>query len=250
MERSITVLQEFGAAIMATGAQGRAAGTSALRRAENAPDFLDRARAALGFAVEILSGANEARLGYRGALSDLPMELDELHPPIVLDPGGGSTEVFQALASGLAVSLEVGAVRLTEAFLHHDPPTSGELEALVEHVRGISEQLNASTEAPLVAVGGTATTLAALALKLERYDGSKVHGFRLSLSTIRTLRERLVAVPLVERAKIPCLPPGRADIAVAGALLLEELVEHLGAQCVVVSDRWLRFGLIAEILEA
>jgi exopolyphosphatase/guanosine-5'-triphosphate,3'-diphosphate pyrophosphatase len=246
MDRTVAVLEEFGAAIMACGARARAAGTSALRRATNRDEFLERAQEALRFPLEVLSGPDEARLGYRGAISDLPGVSSEALP-LVVDPGGGSTEVFRH--GGQITSLEAGAVRLTEGFLHHDPPSPAQLEALTRHARAQAASLEPAAGRPVVTVGGTATTLAALSAGLRAYDSRQVHGRRLTLEEIRSLRVRLAALPLVERERIPCLSPGRADIIVAGALLLEVVLTQLAVEETIVSDRGLRYGLIAEIME-
>ena len=245
--RTLAVLEEFGVAIVALGAEARAAGTSALRRAEDADEFLERAREALGLSLEVLSGAEEARLGYLGALSDLE-GITPSDRPVLVDPGGGSTEVIRG--GEAALSLETGAVRLTETFVHSDPPADEEITALRAHVVEGLSALEPAGDRPVVAAGGTATTLAALALGLERYDGRQVHGFQMALSEVVSLRRRLAALSLVEREEIPCLPPGRADVAVAGAVLLEELISGLGVDGVTVSDRGLRFGLIEEILSS
>ena len=251
MERTLTVLEEFGSAVVALDATGRAVGTSALRRAHNADAFLDRAADALGFPVEIVSGVDEARLGYRGALSDLPgVDIDD--EPVVVDPGGGSTEVI-ADRGRRAVSLEVGAVRLTEAFLplpENDPPRPAALTELVAHVRRVVAPLEPAHGRPIVGVGGTATTLAAVELGLDHYDPARVHGTALELETMRALVARLSALTIAEREAIPCLPPGRADVAVAGGLLLVELISQLGSDRLTVSDRGLRYALIAEIIDA
>lgn len=250
--RTIAVLEEFGAAIVALGAEARAVGTSALRRAENAEDFLSEAARALGVSVEILSGLEEARIGYKGALNGLE-HIDENDDPIVLDPGGGSTEVVSSRGRS-AMSLELGAVRLTEAFRlstpHDDPPSETALVELKAHVRAAVEGLEQADGRPVIAVGGTATTLAALTLGLERYDSVRVHGSRLTLASIRSLNTRLTSLSLKEREKIPCLPPGRADISVAGGVILEELLHHLAVEELTISDRGLRYGLITEIIGA
>lgn len=252
MARTLVVLEEFGRAILALGATARAVGTSALRRADNAEGFLARAREALGtgVSVEVLSGEAEAALGARGALNELP-GVTPAQAPVVIDPGGGSTEVIATTPEGgvaRARSLEVGAVRLTEAFVRSDPPAPAELDALAARARAVVARLEPAGGRPVVAVGGTATTLAALHLGLDRYDGARVHGARLSRGAAAALRARLAALPLAKRETIPCLPRGRADVAVAGALLLEALLDRLGAAELVVSDRGLRYGLIAEIL--
>lgn len=247
MDRTVAVLEEYGRAVTAFGARARAAGTSALRRADNRDELLERAREALGFPLEVLSGDDEARLGYRGALIGLP-GIAEGDRPLVIDPGGGSTEVF--VRPDQVVSLEVGAVRLTERFLEHDPPAAGELEACAGRVRDEAAGLDPAGDRTVVGLGGTVTTLAAVAAGLASYDSDQVHGRKLGLDEIREQRRRLAALTVVERERIPCLPPGRADVIVAGAVLLEGLLERLGAGRVLVSDRGLRYGLIAEILDS
>jgi exopolyphosphatase/guanosine-5'-triphosphate,3'-diphosphate pyrophosphatase len=245
VEATVAALEEFSCALIATGARARAVGTSALRRATNSGLFVKRSTKVLGVPLEILSGADEARLGYKGALSELS-DLPDAPPAVVLDPGGGSTEVITEGEREL--SLEVGAVRLTESFISHDPPSEVELEKLVEEVRSLLEMHQPPRGHPAVFVGGTATTLAALSLELDFYDGRKVHGARVPKEKIQALRKRLSKLTIAERALIPCLPSGRADIAVAGALLVEELVDWLEVDSIVVSDRGLRFGLIMELL--
>jgi len=246
MERTVAVLEEFGGAVSALDAEARAAGTSALRRADNAEEFLERARGVLGFQLEVLSGAEEARLGRLGALSGLEGVTDD-DGPVVVDPGGGSTEVFRDAAPPM--SLELGGVRLTEAFLAADPPRSEELESLRAHVRAALAGVSAAGDThPVVAVGGTATTLAALDAELDEYDTSVVHGHHLDAATVRGLAASLAAMPLSKRRTIPCLPQGRADIIVAGALLLAELLEALEVGACVVSDRGLRYGLVLDLI--
>jgi exopolyphosphatase/guanosine-5'-triphosphate,3'-diphosphate pyrophosphatase len=243
---TLAVLEEAGRAALALGAKVRAAGTSALRRATDAESFLARAERALGAPVELLRGEDEARLGWRGALSDLP-GVEAACPPILLDPGGGSTEVTRPPEAPR--SFEVGAVRLTEEFLHHDPPTEPELAAMDRHIDHVLAPLRPARGRLVVAAGGTATTLAAVDLGLVRYDGRAVHGHRVSVERIAALADRLAALPTAERERIPCVAPGRADIAPAGARLLLALLRRLGAAEFVVSDRGLRFGLIEEMLE-
>jgi exopolyphosphatase/guanosine-5'-triphosphate,3'-diphosphate pyrophosphatase len=245
MDRTLRALEEFGVALASLGAEARVAGTSALRRASNAESFIEQARDVLGFPVNILSGPEEARLSYRGALSDLGPELVE-ESPVVIDPGGGSTEVYRSGDQG--VSLELGAVRLTEAFLRSDPPSPEERAALEDHIDAELAMIGPA-ERSVVAVGGGVTTLAALSTGLRRYDSSVVHGFRLASSEVARLADWLAGIPLDERKRIPCLPAGRADIIVAGALVLVALLERLGVEHAVVSDRGLRFGLIAELLD-
>lgn len=228
-------------------------GTSAMRDADGA-DVL-RAQIWHRFRVEprILSGEEEARLTFAGALSGLARSTVDA---VVFDIGGGSTEVVRGRANSagavlgldLAQSFDVGAVRLTERHLRADPPSDEELAALLADARTELEPLRAlaPVEEP-VGIAGTVTTLASIALGLPRYDAARVHGHWLTVDDVRALRRRLQALPLAERRAVVGLEPNRADVIVAGALLLETVLELLGAPGLRVSDRGVRWGLAGEL---
>jgi exopolyphosphatase/guanosine-5'-triphosphate,3'-diphosphate pyrophosphatase len=198
--------------------------TSAVRDAENGEAFLGEIEWSYGFATQLLSGDEEARLLLRGVGA-----VDER--TLVLDVGGGSTE----LVSGAThVSLDVGAVRLTERYLHSDPPTEEELEACAAHVRGVLPPLNV-TDA--IGVAGTVTALAALDLGLEEYDRERVDGHRLTRTGVDAQLARLADVPLAVRREIPALEPERAPVIVAGAVIVDEVLRAYGLDALTVSER-------------
>lgn len=226
-------------------------GTSALRDARGAAAFLDEAERILGVRPRVIAGDEEARLTFRGALSGLRLRGRLL----VFDIGGGSTELIVGDAAGTAppesrVSLDIGSVRLFERFVRTDPPSPAELEAICGVIRsqlaGAAPlaELARGESATLVGVAGTVTTIKALELGLATYDAARVHGAVLTLSAVEALSDQLASLSLAERVKLPGLEPKRADVIVAGALIVRELLRHVGAAELVVSDRGVRFGLL------
>lgn len=224
-----------------------AVGTSALRDAANAAEFVGPAERALGITPRVVTGVEEASLTFDGALSGLTLEGDVG----VVDIGGGSTEFVVGRAGevrevrGSAVSIDIGCVRLTERHCAGDPPSADQLASLrADIATALSAAPTTRRIDHLVAVAGTATTLAALELRLPKYDRARVHGFRLARSAIAAWVERLAAAPLAERRALPGLEPARADVIVAGAVALLAVVERTGKDACIVSERGVRWGLI------
>jgi exopolyphosphatase/guanosine-5'-triphosphate,3'-diphosphate pyrophosphatase len=204
--------------------------TSAVRDAENGEAFLGEVEWSYGFATQLLSGDEEAELMLRGVGAIEPGTL-------VLDIGGGSTEL---VTLDSRTSLDVGAVRLTERFLHGDPPTREELEACAEQVRALLPRLEATSA---VGVAGTLTTLAALDLGLDEYDRQRVHGHELSRGGVERQLERLAALPLAERREVPALEPERAPVIVAGAVIAREVLAAYGLEGYRVSEHDILDGI-------
>lgn len=226
-------------------------GTSALRDANGAQAFLDEAERILGVRPRVIAGDEEARLTFRGALSGLRLSGKLL----VFDVGGGSTELIVGDAASAAqpksrVSLDIGSVRLFERYVRSDPPTHTELanaEAQVALQLASAPPLSrlaVGESITLVGVAGTVTTLKALELGLAPYDASRVHGAVLTLSAVEELCATLAALPLEQRKQLPGLEPKRADVIVAGALIVRDLLRQVGASELIVSDRGVRFGLL------
>lgn len=202
---------------------------------------------------ELVSGEREAELSFAGALGGLPSTHDE--PVVVLDVGGGSSEIVlgEHVRVTTRTSLPVGAVRMTERYVKADPPGAEALADIAAETRRCFLASPFGQGAPLqrprvVAVAGTATTLAAIDLELAEYDGARVHGHPLTLSRMETLRARLAASPLEARRQVVGLQAGRADVIVAGATILLTLVALLGADSLQISDHGLRHGRLAERL--
>jgi exopolyphosphatase / guanosine-5'-triphosphate,3'-diphosphate pyrophosphatase len=232
-------------------------GTSALRDAEGASAFLDEAERILGVRPRVIAGDEEARLTFRGALSGLRLAGKLL----VFDIGGGSTELIVGEATGVAppesrVSLDIGSVRLFERHVRSDPPQLlevAEIEADIERAlasAGPLARVHAHEPLTLVGVAGTVTTLKALELGLEPYDPARVHGAVLTLSAVEALCSKLTSLPLAERQRLPGLQPKRADVIVAGALIVRDLLRRAGALQAIVSDRGVRFGLLEALISA
>jgi exopolyphosphatase/guanosine-5'-triphosphate,3'-diphosphate pyrophosphatase len=249
MDAALAVLREYAAAAAGLGVSPdrvRAVATSAARRALNARTFLDRVKEETGLTLEIISGQEEARLTWRGAIQGI--ELPD-GPSLVIDLGGGSTELIlrdsqQVFAQ---VSLEIGAVRLTEAHLGTGPVDHRRLARLREEIAAALAGLSLPVRPRLaLGVGGTATTLAAMDAGLTDYDAAALHGYNLTRLAIRRWIDALLPAPPAERAALCAVDPGRADYMLAGAAVLEGTLEAAGKQSMRVSTRGLRFGLLLE----
>lgn len=226
-----------------------AVATSAARDAANGAEFFEAAQEAAGLVPEIISGGEEARLVHLSAWGDFGTPGGRL---AVLDVGGGSSEL--TWGGGPAPegrrSFQMGAVRLTERASPVDPPSVDDLrrmrEAAREALREVAE-IRASgvlAGARLVAVAGTVTTLAAVAQALPGYDAARVHGSAMSLGDVTALLGRLAALTSAERSRLPGMEPKRADVIVAGAILVSTALELGGFYALTVSDRGVRWGLL------
>jgi exopolyphosphatase/guanosine-5'-triphosphate,3'-diphosphate pyrophosphatase len=230
--------------------------TSAMRDAAGGDAIHRHVRERLGVNLRVISGDEEARLTFAGALSGLGIDSCR-EPVVVFDVGGGSTEVVHGRTSrggpdvSFAKSLDVGSVRLTERYPTSDPPEKAELETLREAAQDAFRELP-SLPSPYdpVGIAGTVTTLAAVNMRLSPYDGARVHGHTLNRTDLCQIIDRLASVPLASRRQIPGLDPKRADVIVAGAFLVLALVQKLQAQAFRVSDRGVRWGLAESLTEA
>jgi len=227
-----------------------AAGTSALRDAANRKEFLDHIARTHGLSIRVLSGEEEARLTYLGAVSGT-QGIEDGRPLGVLDIGGGSTEVI--LGEGLnvrqALSADVGAVRLTERCFRTLPPSEEDLRRAQAFVRTSFRELPPIDGGrTFLGVAGTLTTLAALDLQLKAYDRARVEGHLLSYERVSELFDRLRGLSLPELLLIPQILPQRADIILAGVVILHTCMTLGGIPVIRVSDRGLRYGLAMEAL--
>jgi exopolyphosphatase / guanosine-5'-triphosphate,3'-diphosphate pyrophosphatase len=213
--------------------------TSALRDAENGEAFLGEVEWSYGFTTRLLSGHDEAMLMFRGVTSERTLE----RGTVIVDIGGGSTELVAGGPDGVRWhdSLDIGSVRLTERFLHSDPPTQDELEAAATAVRALlAERVPDEVRGAVgvaIGVAGTITSLAGLALGLEEYDRDRIHGFELSAAALDGQLRRLASVPLEERRKLRPLDPDRAPVIVGGALIAHEVLVHFGLERLEISER-------------
>lgn len=241
--RTRNVLTDYRRRLESLGAERTlAVATSAVRDAENGEAFLGEVEWSYGFTTREVGGEDEAELTFRGVTSDTSLE----RPTLVLDIGGGSTELVVAGPDGVSSrrSLDIGSVRLTERFLHTDPPTAGELAACASHV-GLALPESLEVE-DAIGVAGTVTTLAAIDLELDVYDRKRVHGHRLTRETIEREVERLAGMPLAERIEVPGLHPDRAPVIVAGGIIVRETLARLGLDELKVSERDILHGIALE----
>jgi exopolyphosphatase/guanosine-5'-triphosphate,3'-diphosphate pyrophosphatase len=146
-----------------------------------------------------------------------------------------------------AQSFDVGSVRLTERHVRSDPPTAAERDALRADVDAVLAPLALSPTPEVLGIAGTMTTLAAVSLRMETYDGARVHGLTMTRGELARVVDTLAALPLAERRRVPGLEPKRADVIVAGGILALALVDRLGAASVRISDRGVRWGLAAQL---
>lgn len=225
----------------------RICATHAVRNAANRAEFLQRVEALTGVRLEVLSGEEEARLALLGALSALPEERRR-YPLVLMDVGGGSTEIIHQSRAGSVpkvMSLPLGAVGLREEF-------GADLEAMRAKIRTTlapALQSIALAEANVqgflpVASGGTATSLAALALGMDCYEAQRVQNYPLSQATLQRLLARLASLSPEERNGLPGMADGRGEIIVAGAVILQELQQALSSPSLLVSDAGLLEGIV------
>jgi exopolyphosphatase/guanosine-5'-triphosphate,3'-diphosphate pyrophosphatase len=250
--RTLEALRGYAALARQHGARVVAVGTEALRRAPNAAAFLEPAAAILGAPLEVIDGAREATLTFGAVVASFSDDA-RAGALVVVDIGGGSTEII--VADGGAVrfktSLPLGSVRLTERHVRSDPPEACALDAIAREVdaalAGVPWPAPAEG-ATLVGVAGTVTSLAAMALGLALYDPARVHGFDLGTDALDAQIERLRTSTQAEREGFVGLDPRRADVILAGALILARIAHAAGLTSIRVSDRGIRWGLLYELL--
>ena len=225
IERSAIAVAEFYAMAKSEGAERICAfATAAVRSAQNGKAFVERVRALCSLDVEVIAGETEAEIGILGALGNADGG--------VIDIGGASTEIIVKEKGELIYkkSVDIGVVRLKDK-------CGRDKNALTETAYVAGETFGQVPQATLYGIGGTATTLGALALGLQTYDSEKVTGSIVTLAQMKTLADNLSAMSVEEIAQLPCIPKGRADVLSGGAVLLSVLMERLGFDEIVISDR-------------
>lgn len=247
IERTRTALAGYAAQIARFGAERvRMIATSATRDAANAGEFRDMVRATLGVDPEVVTGDEEARLSFAGAVRGLPSTAEP--PYLVVDIGGGSTEfVLGRSTVEHAVSVDIGCVRMTERHLHADPPAPAEVVAAEADIRAAVDRALSAVPghgaATLVGLAGSVTTVAAIALGLESYQPTLIHHARLSYDEVAKVTATMLRMTAAERLAVSVMHPGRADVIGAGALVLRVVMECTGAESVVVSEHDILDGI-------
>lgn len=235
LERTCAALTDYAALARDTGVERiRMVATSATRDAANRDDFFAMVRETLGTEAEVITGDEEARLSFTGAVADLDPTAG---PFLVVDVGGGSTEVVLGHWDGAradvtaARSVDVGCVRITERHLRSDPVTPDEVRAAeqfaADTLQAAFTEVAVDKARTWVGVAGTVTTLAGLAHRLPAYDAERIHLSRLSLAQVRATSSELLAMTHQQRAELPVMHPGRVDVIVGGALIVRVLAEEL-----------------------
>ena len=279
LDRTFLVLADYAREIESASAGAvRMVATSATRDAVNAGEFVRGVTAILGRAPEVLSGGQEARLGFIGATAEFrpgpagksgpdsgrgrdggsgldggPGQAPLAPPYLVADIGGGSTE-FVVGGNGAgsedrlaAVSVDIGCVRLTERHLHSDPPSAGEIAAATADVDAalteVAARLPVASARTLLGLAGSVTTVTAIALGLDSYDPARIHHARIPASAVSAVTAELLRMSRLERASISVMHPGRADVIGGGALVLDRIVRRFGFAEVVASEHDILDGL-------
>ena len=231
--RTLAAVDKYASEIARRGVEKiRFCATSATRDASNRDLFIEGVMQRLGVAPEVISGEEEAKLSFAGATKDLP---DSLAPYLVVDIGGGSTEfVIGHRAVESAKSVNIGCVRMSERHFKSDPATELEIESARRDIQmAIAEAakvVDIKAAKSLVAVAGTATTVAAAALQLSQYDRYAIHLSRISAEQTAQVSEMFLKMNREERAALGYMHPGRVDVIGAGSLVLAEIVKAVGAK--------------------
>lgn len=250
MDASIGALAEFKRIIDGYNIDGMvAAGTSALREASNAADFIDTVNKSLGIRIDVISGQMEAEITAMGVLGSFK---EEFPSSVVADIGGGSTELIFALGMEAVhkETMALGVVKLLEKHIKSDPPVEKELDSLksatddaatlaASRMRGLIRP-----DTVFIGTAGTPTTLAAMDLGLRQYDRERVHGHKIKIERLRGMYGELKALSVAQRAALKGIEPGRADLIIPGIVLKISLMDKLGFDSLVVSDSGLLEGLL------
>ncbi len=259
LDRTWRALADYAAVITASGVvRTRMVATSATRDAGNRADFVEMVRSTLGQDPEVITGDEEAELTFAGAVGDLDPASG---PFLVVDIGGGSTELVigervgasNRLAGG--ISLDIGCVRITERILRGDPPSSTERDQARRWARQILadglDRLPVHRVRRLIPVSGTATTVAAAALRLPTYDPARIHLAELPIDRVHTVADTLLGATRAHRAALGYMHPGRVDVIGGGALILSVMIELVAARTpihqVTVSEHDILDGIVLSL---
>ena len=250
MARTMEALQDFQAIATSAGAKRIVAvATAAMRDASNGALFAERVRRELGLRIEIIGGLAEARYGFAGAVRGL-----EVSNGLLFDLGGGSMQIARFARRRLidAVSLPLGALRLSDTFLRSDPPSSKQLRHLRHHIRSRLVKARVSRLASgdrLVGTGGTLRNVAKIDRETRRYPIGSLHGYELSVDRLADVIDRLAATRKKRRDEIAGLSAERADSIIGGAIAIQTLAEFVRAKHILVSGQGVREGIALRLLK-
>jgi exopolyphosphatase/guanosine-5'-triphosphate,3'-diphosphate pyrophosphatase len=226
--------------------------TACVRQARNCLDFTSRVHQSSGITPLVISGHQEAELSRAGVQAVIPVKEGDT---VIIDIGGGSTEL-SFITSGhfkTSHSLPMGVIAPAEQFMHTDPPTNAEIEAILTWAGSLIEAHRVQLPLPksgispgIIATAGTATSLAAMDLKLRDYVPARINGHVLSRMTINSLLQTMLKLSSAQRATLPGLEPGRATVIIPGTLILLQLLQYFGSTACAVSDSGLLEGIVIQ----
>jgi exopolyphosphatase/guanosine-5'-triphosphate,3'-diphosphate pyrophosphatase len=251
LQRTFDACEKYAAVIAAHEVKNiRFVATSASRDVSNREEFAQGVQSRLGCDLDVISGDEEAELSFLGATSGLDHKA--LGPFLVLDIGGGSTEfVFGTHAPEYARSVNVGCVRMTERHLSEDPPSE---EAIELATRDIDEAIALAAEVvpiadakTIVGLAGSVTTVAAMALGLEKYDREAIHASVISRDAVHQVSQRFLNMTRATRAELPYMHPGRVDVIAAGALVLDRIMHHVPNESLFISEHDILDGIAIKL---
>ena len=223
-----------------------AVGTMALRTAKNSKDFINFVKTTSNIDIEVLPGEEEARLSYLAVKSGIGMAKGRM---IIFDTGGGSTEFIFGNHDSIEkkISLNVGAVRFTEQILKSDPITDEEYKSAESEIETALNELQVDKPVEtLVGIGGTMNNLGAIKHNLTVYDSKIIQGSKLELADVEKMIVLFKSKTIAERKKIIGLQPKRADVILAGAIIVIAIMKKINMDFVIISDRGLRHGLLVD----
>jgi exopolyphosphatase/guanosine-5'-triphosphate,3'-diphosphate pyrophosphatase len=224
-------------------------GTSALRDAANREEFVAEMIRRTGITIDVIDGSDEAELTYRGALFGLTLQKEH---QLVLDIGGGSTEIALGSNARLdkSISIDIGAVRISERYLKELPPSSDSIEAARSEIASeLARAFDLDSDVEAIGVAGTVTTLGAIDAGMQIWDAEQLDGWKLSAESITEQVARLERMTLEEIAAIPQIPAQRADVILGGSIILEEFMRRYALPSITVSTRGLRYGMLMREVE-
>ena len=224
--------------------------TSASRDVSNRDEFATGVKARLGCELEVISGETEAELSFAGATFELAKKF--AGPYLVLDIGGGSTEIVLGTDKPeFARSVNIGCVRMTERHLNQDPPSAESIQAATKDIEDAitlaAEIVPFEKAITVIGLAGSVTTVAAMALGLDKYDREAIHGSVISAQSIHGTAEKFLSMTREQRAALPYMHPGRVDVIGAGALVLDRIVRRIKVESIVVSEQDILDGIAISI---
>jgi exopolyphosphatase/guanosine-5'-triphosphate,3'-diphosphate pyrophosphatase len=225
--------------------------TSATRDVKNREALFAGTKERLGVLPDVISGETEARLSFNGALSRVTPEGE---PVLVMDIGGGSTELITGSVAGdlySAISLDVGSVRVTERFLKQNPVADVDLARAAAYVDELLAEcgVDFGSIGTWIGVAGTVTTLAGVYLGLEHYDRERVHGAVIPLPSVEELLDQLAAMTVDQIRALPSMHPGRADVITGGALVEARIAARLNVEYLIVSESDILDGIALQLID-